>query len=100
MNIFQPCRRDPYRRLYPLSVHTSAAYIFPLCTSNMSRSAVPRHGQRTTEEASAAGSEAFKGAVVGAAKVSTPPPPEVLSIIFLRLLSFFFTLLVSDSGCH
>jgi len=30
---------------------------------------MPRHGQRTTEEANAAGSEAFKGAVVGAAKV-------------------------------
>lgn len=32
---------------------------------------MPRHGQRTTEEASAAGSEALKGAVVGAAKVSS-----------------------------
>lgn len=30
---------------------------------------MPRHGQRTAEEASAAGSEAFKGGVVGAAKV-------------------------------
>ena len=30
---------------------------------------MPRHGQRTAEEAKAAGSEAFKGAVVGAAKV-------------------------------
>ena len=30
-----------------------------------------RHGQRTAEEVSAASSEAFKGAVVGAAKVWT-----------------------------
>ena len=32
---------------------------------------MPRYGQRTTEESSAAGSEALRGAVVGGAKVRT-----------------------------
>jgi len=32
---------------------------------------MPRHGQRTAEETGEAGSEAFKGAVVGAAKVGS-----------------------------
>jgi len=47
---------------------------------------MPHHGQKTVEEASAAGSEAIKGAVVGAAKVCirlTYPHPH-LSIDFFH----------------
>lgn len=33
---------------------------------------MPRHGQRTAEETSEAGREAFRGAIVGAAKVHSP----------------------------
>lgn len=35
---------------------------------------MPRHGQRTEEETSVASREAFKGAVVGAAKVKAAFP--------------------------
>ncbi len=61
---------------------------------------MPRHGQRTTEEANAAGSEAFKGAVVGAAKVCNAsfyvhPHPFARVLSFLDL-ALFFTLSTAD----
>ncbi len=57
--------------------------------------AMPRHGQRTAEETGEAGSEAFKGAVVGAAKVGssnrapTRCRPWTLSLSSLSVVSSY-----------
>ncbi len=56
---------------------------------------MPRHGQRTAEETGEAGSEAFKGAVVGAAKVGssnrapTRCRPWTLSLSSLSVVSSY-----------
>lgn len=56
---------------------------------------MPGHGQRTTEESSAAGSEALRGAIVGGAKVRTHrnehphPHPSVPIHMFSKLSQHF-----------
>ena len=52
---------------------------------------MPRYGQRTAEETSEAGSQAFKGAVVGAAKVSLLDRPSLHSLSEISPHTFFLS---------